>query len=83
GLVPHEKQVGQTGKSVRPKLYIAVGISGAAQHVIGIREAGTVVAINVDRDAPIFKSADYGIVADWHEVLPALLREIEARKGSR
>ncbi len=82
GLVPHERQVGQTGKSVRPKLYIAVGISGAAQHVMGIREAGTVVAINIDRDAPIFRSADYGIVADWRDVIPALIREISARRTS-
>ncbi|MFP3283620.1 MAG: electron transfer flavoprotein subunit alpha/FixB family protein [Nitrososphaeria archaeon] len=82
GFVPHEKQVGQTGKSVRPKLYIAVGISGAAQHVIGIREAGIVVAVNSDGNAPIFKSADYGIVADWHDVLPALIREISARRTS-
>ncbi len=83
GLVPHERQVGQTGKSVRPRLYVAVGISGAAQHVMGIREAGTVVAINIDRDAPIFRSADYGIVGDWREVLPALIREIEARRKGR
>ncbi|MGC9116876.1 MAG: electron transfer flavoprotein subunit alpha/FixB family protein [Conexivisphaera sp.] len=81
GLVPHERQVGQTGKSVRPKLYVAVGISGAAQHVMGIREAGIVVAINIDRDAPIFRNADYGIVADWREVVPALIREIERRRG--
>ncbi len=86
GLIPHEKQVGQTGKSVRAKLYIAVGISGAAQHVIGIRECRVVVAINKDPEAPIFRHADYGIVADWKDVVPLLiqeLRKLAAERGRR
>jgi electron transfer flavoprotein alpha subunit len=81
GWYPHAYQVGQTGKTVSPQLYIAAGISGAIQHRAGMQTAQTIVVINKDPEAPLFELADFGIVGDLHKVVPQALEEIQKRKG--
>lgn len=82
GWLPREHQVGSSGHIVAPKLYVALGVSGSIQHLMGMSGARIIVAINKDPEAPIFSVAHYGIVADLHDIAPALTRLLEARRGA-
>lgn len=83
GWMPGDRQVGQTGRTVRPKIYIACGISGAIQHLVGMQDSDMIIAINRDKNAPIFEVATYGIVGDLFQVIPAITRQIRAMKQTR
>jgi len=82
GWLPMERQIGSSGQTVSPKLYLALGISGAIQHVVGMKGSRCIAAINKDQNAPIFEIADYGVVGDMFEIVPALTEELEKSKAS-
>jgi electron transfer flavoprotein alpha subunit len=83
GLMPYERQVGQTGKTVAPRLYIGVGVSGAVQHLVAIQGSEKIIAINSDAEAPIFRVADAGIVGNYLQVLPELIAQLKRRAGGK
>ena len=79
GWQPHARQIGLTGRSIAPNLYIAVALSGKFNHMVGVRSAGTILAINENRDVPVFAASDVGIIGDWRQALPALVAELRSR----
>jgi electron transfer flavoprotein alpha subunit len=80
--LPRSRQIGITGRAIAPAFYVGIGLSGKFNHLVGVRAAGQILAINGDRDAPVFAGSDVGIVGDWHEVLPHLVEALRARETS-